>query len=507
MESKKRIGSALISVYHKDGLEPVIRGLNHAGVTLYATGGTRDFIEDLGIKVIPVEELTDYPAILGGRVKTLHPKIFGGILGRRENADDILQLDEYHIPKIDLVVVDLYPFEATVEANSSESEIIEKIDIGGISLIRAAAKNYNDVLIIPSVNDYATLLDFITNQQAETTLAQRKSFAAKAFAVSSHYDTAIFNFFNQDEEPVFRKSIKIHKTLRYGENPHQKGVFYGDLNKIVEQLGGKELSYNNLLDVDAAISLLSDFKETTFAIVKHNNACGISSDPSLLQAWNKALACDPLSAFGGILITNNLITIAVAEEINKLFFEVLIAPGFEEKALTLLKEKKNRIILLQKPFSFPSRQFKSLLNGVIEQEKDLVTESKNQMNTVTHIAPTDTEYPDLEFANKIAKHSKSNAIVLVKNKCLLASGVGQTSRVDALNQAIEKATKFGFELQGAVMASDAFFPFPDCAEIAHKAGITAIIQPGGSLKDKESIDYCNKNGVSMVLTGNRHFRH
>jgi phosphoribosylaminoimidazolecarboxamide formyltransferase/IMP cyclohydrolase len=507
MPLKKRIRSALISVFHKDGLTPVIHALKKAGVTIYATGGTQDFIENAGAAVIPVENITDYPSILGGRVKTLHPKVFGGILGRRSNAEDLLQLDEYQIPVIDLVIVDLYPFEATVASGADEESIIEKIDIGGISLIRAAAKNFNDVLIIPSLQHYGDLLDILEKQDGESTLEQRKTFAVQAFAVTSYYDTAIFNWFNQDKLPLFRKSFNESTPLRYGENPHQEGIFFGRLNDVFNQLHGKELSYNNLLDIEAAISLMADFSETTFAIIKHNNACGIASAGTVLEAWTKALACDPVSAFGGILITNRPVTPEVAIEINKLFFEVLIAPAFDGKALDLLKEKKNRILLQQLPTSLGETQFRSLLNGVIQQQKDLVAEIKQDMKVVTEKQPSEEAFRDMAFANRIVKHSKSNAIVLAKNSCLLASGVGQTSRVDALKQAIEKAVKFNFKLEGAVMASDAFFPFPDCVEIAHKAGIKDIIQPGGSIKDKESIDYCNKNGLVMVLTGNRHFKH
>jgi len=507
MSLQKKIRSALISVYHKDGLEPVIRALAGNGITLYSTGGTREFIENLDIAVTPVEDLTDYPSILGGRVKTLHPKVFGGILGRRENAEDLLQLDEYHIPPIDLVIVDLYPFEATVKSGADESAIIEKIDIGGISLIRAAAKNYHDVLIIPSVGSYDSLLAILKEQKGESTLEQRKAFAIEAFAVSSGYDTAIFNWMSSTGQSVFRKSIDEALPLRYGENPHQQGVFFGRLNEVFDQLHGKELSYNNLLDIDAAISLIRDFDETTFAIIKHNNACGVASEKNLLAAWNKALASDPLSAFGGVLVTNRPVTADVAAEINKLFFEVLIAPDFDEASLQLLKEKKNRILLRQKPYTMEGRQFRSLLNGVVVQDKDTVTETREDMKPVTEVTPDEHAYTDLVFANKIVKHSKSNTIVLAKDKQLLASGVGQTSRVDALRHAIEKAKSFNFSLQGAVMASDAFFPFPDCVEIAHHAGITAIVQPGGSIKDKESIDYCNKNRLAMVLTGNRHFKH
>ncbi len=507
MSEIRKIKSALISVYHKEGLEPVIHSLHQNGVTLYATGGTRDFIEKRGVPVIPVEDLTDYPSILGGRVKTLHPKVFGGILSRRENAGDVLQLDTYQIPSIDLVVVDLYPFEDTVASGAGQEDIIEKIDIGGISLIRAGAKNYRDVLIISSMDQYAGLLRILEEEKGETGLGLRKSYAALAFGVSSHYDTAIFNYFSEGKIPLFRKSYNRALPLRYGENPHQHGIFFGALDRMLEQLGGKELSYNNLLDIDAGISLMADFEDTTFAIIKHNNACGVASAATLIEAWTRALACDPVSAFGGILITNRKLTADVAAGIHKLFFEVLIAPAYDPDALALLKEKKNRILLLHKPVAPEKIQFRSLLNGVIQQEKDLVTETVNDMKPVTSRVPSATEYADLVFANKLVKHTRSNTIVLVKNACLLASGTGQTSRVDALQQAIDKAGRFHFGLEGAVMASDAFFPFPDCVEIAHQAGITAVIQPGGSIRDQESVDYCNKNGLAMVITGNRHFKH
>jgi len=507
MSGLKKIKKALISVYYKDNLEPIIHLLNELGVKIYSTGGTQEFIEKLGVGVTPVESLTSYPSILGGRVKTLHPKIFGGILSRRELQSDIDQLEEYEIPEIDLVIVDLYPFEETISSGAAEPAIIEKIDIGGISLIRAAAKNFQDVVIIPSKKEYESLLTILTRGKGYSTLAQRKTLAGKAFNVSSHYDTAIFNFFNGDKDTSFKQSIQQSKELRYGENPHQKGVFYGDLDELFTQLGGKELSYNNLLDIDAAVNLIAEFKDTTFAILKHNNACGLASRPHLIDAWKDALAGDPTSAFGGILITNTPIDLETAEEITKLFYEVVIAPAYEPKALDLLKLKTKRIILQQKVVKFNSKSFRTLLNGVIAQDKDLKTETQNDMQTITKIAPTASEKRDLEFANKIVKHTKSNTIVLAKNKQLLASGVGQTSRVDALNQAILKAASFGFSLKGAVMASDAFFPFPDCVEIADKSGITAVIQPGGSIKDKESIDYCDNHGMSMVMTGTRHFKH
>jgi phosphoribosylaminoimidazolecarboxamide formyltransferase/IMP cyclohydrolase len=508
MSGQKTIKNALISVYYKDNLEPVIRQLNALGVKIYSTGGTQTFIEELGCAVIPVETLTSYPSILGGRVKTLHPKIFGGILSRRELQSDLEQLEEYEIPEIDLVIVDLYPFEETVKSGASEQAIIEKIDIGGISLIRAGAKNFKDVVIVSSKKEYSYLHDnILVAQKGVSTLEDRKYLATQAFNVSSHYDTAIFNYFNGDKSTAFKQSVQEAKVLRYGENPHQKGVFYGNLEEMFTQLNGKELSYNNLLDVDAAVSLIAEFTNTTFAILKHNNACGIASREILVEAYKDALAGDPTSAFGGVLISNQKIDFATAEEMHKLFFEIIVAPSFEAKALELLKTKPNRIILEQKKATTSSKSFRTLLNGVIEQDKDYKTETEGDMQTVTKKAPTALELTDMEFANKIVKHTKSNTIVLAKNKQLLASGVGQTSRVDALQQAIAKAKHFGFNLEGAVMASDAFFPFPDCVEIAHKAGITAVIQPGGSIKDKESVAYCDANNLAMVMTGTRHFKH
>jgi len=507
MSGLTQIKNALISVYYKDGLEPVIKELKALGVKIYSTGGTQEFIEQQGAAVTPVESLTSYPSILGGRVKTLHPKIFGGILSRRELASDLSQLEEYEIPEIDLVIVDLYPFEETVKSGAEAQAIIEKIDIGGISLIRAAAKNFKDVVIVPSKNEYAGLLEILTLGKGASTLEQRKALAAAAFNVSSHYDSAIFNYFNADQSTAFKQSIQTSKVLRYGENPHQKGVFYGNLDEMFNQLNGKELSYNNLLDVDAAVSLIAEFTDTTFAILKHNNACGIASRPKLVDAYAAALAGDPTSAFGGVLISNVAIDLEAAQEIHKLFFEVIIAPSYDAKALELFKSKPNRIILEQKQTKVSSKSFRTLLNGVIEQDKDLKTETATDLQTVTQIAPSATEQRDLIFANKIVKHTKSNTIVLAKDNQLLASGVGQTSRVDALKQAIVKAETFGFSLKGAVMASDAFFPFPDCVEIAHKAGISAVIQPGGSIKDKDSIAYCDANKVSMVMTGTRHFKH
>jgi phosphoribosylaminoimidazolecarboxamide formyltransferase/IMP cyclohydrolase len=507
MSGLTQIKNALISVYYKDGLAPVIKELKALGVKIFSTGGTQEFIEQLGASVTPVESLTSYPSILGGRVKTLHPKVFGGILSRRELESDLNQLEEYDIPEIDLVIVDLYPFEETVRSGAEEQAILEKIDIGGISLIRAAAKNFKDVIIIPSKNEYPQLLEILTAGKGCSTLEQRRTLAAAAFNVSSHYDSAIFNYFNNHSTSAFKHSIQTSKTLRYGENPHQQGVFYGNLDEMFTQLNGKELSYNNLLDVDAAVNLIAEFSDTTFAILKHNNACGLASRKKLVEAYKDALAGDPISAFGGVLITNTPIDLETAEEIHKLFFEVIIAPGYQERVLELFKTKPNRIILQQKLVKLPNRLFRTLLNGVIEQDKDLKTETVNDLQTVTKHSPTDAEKQDLLFANKIVKHTKSNTIVLAKNNQLLASGVGQTSRVDALKQAIVKAETVGFNLKGAVMASDAFFPFPDCVEIAHKAGISAVIQPGGSIKDKDSIAYCDANGLSMVMTGTRHFKH
>ncbi|MGZ3930086.1 MAG: bifunctional phosphoribosylaminoimidazolecarboxamide formyltransferase/IMP cyclohydrolase [Bacteroidia bacterium] len=508
MSQTKKISSALVSVFYKDNLEPIIKKLNELGVTLYSTGGTQTFIEKLNVPVKAVESLTSFPEILGGRVKTLHPKIFGGILGRRELQSDVAQMEQHDIPVIDLVIVDLYPFEETLAGGASEEDIIEKIDIGGISLIRAAAKNFNDVVIVSSRNDYAELQQLLDTKKGMSDLSDRRRFAAKAFATSSHYDSAIFSYFNQTENiPQFRQSIQHAEPLRYGENPHQKGVFYGDLSAMFDKLAGKELSYNNLLDVDAAVNLIADFTDPTFAILKHNNACGVASRPTIKQAYLDALAGDPTSAFGGILIANKTIDGDTAAEVNKLFCEVVIAPAYEAKAIEILKSKPNRIILVQKQVKGSNTSFRTLLNGVIGQDKDLKTETEQDLKPVTTKSPTASEISDLLFANKLVKHTKSNTIVLAKNGQLLASGTGQTSRVDALKQAISKAQSFGFDLKGAVMASDAFFPFPDCVEIAHKAGITAVIQPGGSIKDKDSIAYCDANGISMVFTGTRHFKH
>jgi phosphoribosylaminoimidazolecarboxamide formyltransferase / IMP cyclohydrolase len=509
MSSTKKIASALVSVFDKSGLEPIIKALHAQNVTLYSTGGTQKFIEDLGVPVVRVEDLTSYPSILGGRVKTLHPKIFGGILNRRELKEDQEQIAEFEIPELDLVIVDLYPFEETVASGASEEAIIEKIDIGGISLIRAAAKNHKDVVIIPSQEQYAPFLEILNNGNGATTFEERKAFARDAFQVSSHYDTHIFNYFNQGEKEVFKQSIQQAQVLRYGENPHQKGIFHGDLNAIFDKLHGKELSYNNLLDVDAAVNLMGEFRndDPTFAILKHNNPCGLAVRPTLKQAYVDTLAADPVSAFGGILIANREIDLDTAQEINQLFCEVVIAPSYNAEALELLKSKKNRIILVQKNVELPKRQFRTILNGVLEQDKDLITESADQLETRTTLSPSEQEVKDLIFANKIVKHVKSNTIVLAKGNQLMACGTGQTSRVDALTQAIHKANAFGFDLTGSVMSSDAFFPFPDCVEIAKNAGISSVIQPGGSIKDELSINYCNENQMSMVFTGNRHFKH
>jgi len=498
--------NALISVFDKEGLETIVRQFDKCGVTIYSTGGTQKFIEELGINVVPVEDITSFPSILGGRVKTLHPRVFGGILGRRDLAIDLAEMDKYEIPPFDFVVVDLYPFEKTVAEGKPEEEIIEKIDIGGISLIRAAAKNYQHVTVIPSKREYGKLLEILTVMDGESPLALRKELAKRAFEISSHYDTQINAYF-MGEEASFTRKIGGAKTLRYGENPHQKATFYGNLDEVFTQLHGKELSYNNLLDVDAAFNLISEFNETTFAIIKHNNACGIASRKSLFEAWKDAFAGDPVSAFGGILISNAVIDEVTAKDVDNLFFEVLIAPAFDTVALDILKRKKNRILLQSHPFKFPERNFRSLLNGVVEQDRDWKTDLVADMRQVTKAAPSKQEKIDLEFANKIVKHLKSNTIVLAKNKQLLSAGTGQTSRVDALKQAIEKAGAFGFDLHGSVMASDAFFPFPDCVSIAHDAGITAVIQPGGSIKDEESIKFCDDNNMSMVFTGTRHFKH
>jgi phosphoribosylaminoimidazolecarboxamide formyltransferase/IMP cyclohydrolase len=509
MTGSKKIKAALISVFDKSGLAPIIEELHKNQVVIYSTGGTQQFIEEMGIPVERVEDLTSYPSILGGRVKTLHPKVFGGILNRRNLEEDQTQIAEYEIPEIDLVIVDLYPFEATVASGADHDSIIEKIDIGGISLIRAAAKNYNDVVIIPSQAQYAEFMEMISAQNGETVLDQRKSFARDAFHVSSHYDTQIFHYFNAGEKEIFKESIQEAQVLRYGENPHQKGVFFGDMDAIFDKLNGKELSYNNLLDVDAAVNLMAEFKndDPTFAILKHNNACGIATRPTLKEAYEAALAGDPVSAFGGILIANRPIDKETADVMNDLFCEVIIAPSYFEDALEVLISKKNRIILKQKEIQLPEQQFRTILNGVLMQDKDMKTEVASDLQPITAVQPTAEEIEDLLFANKLVKHTKSNTIVLAKGRQLLASGTGQTSRVDALRQAIHKAQSFNFDLTGSVMASDAFFPFPDCVEIARNVGVQAVIQPGGSIKDQLSIDYCNANGMAMVFTGNRHFKH
>ena len=502
-ESNKRIESALISVFHKDGLEPIVRELHRLGVQLYSTGGTRAFIEELGIPVTAVEHLTEFPSILGGRVKTLHPKVFGGILARRGLSADVAQMEEHAIPPIDLVIVDLYPFEATVAAGGSEQEIIEKIDIGGISLIRAAAKNHADVLIVPAQCHYAEVLDLLQGQQGATTVAQRKRFATFAFAESAHYDSAIHAWFSGE------KTQPSHH-LRYGENPHQQAEFIGDLDVLFERLNGKELSYNNLLDLDAALELIDDLASlggTPFAVIKHNNACGAAVRPTLKEAWEAALAGDPVSAFGGILATTAKVDKATAEAIDAIFFEIIMAPDYEPAALEVLRKKKNRIILRRKPAERPAQKRRTALNGTLVQSPDNITDRAAGMKVVTIKAPEKAQLQDLEFANILVKHTKSNAIVLAKGLQLLGSGTGQTSRVDALEHAIEKAAKFKFDLHGAVMASDAFFPFPDCVTIAANAGITAVVQPGGSIRDQESTDACNNLGIALCVTGNRHFKH
>ena len=510
MSTTKKATSALISVFHKDGLEPIVRKFDELGITIYSTGGTEKFIKDLGINVVPVEDVTSYPSILGGRVKTLHPKVFGGILNRQNHEGDVAQMEEFEIPQLDIVIVDLYPFEKTVASGASEQDIIEKIDIGGISLIRAAAKNYKDVLCVSSMEDYEDFLDVISTGNGQTTIEDRKRFASKAFNISSHYDTAIFNYFNKNhEEAVLKFSEQKGQILRYGENPHQKGFFFGDFEAMFDKLHGKELSYNNLLDVDAAVLLMNEFKADapTFAILKHNNACGLAQRETIHQAYVDALAGDPVSAFGGILISNVEIDAPTATEIHKLFCEVVIAPSYSEDALEILKGKKNRIILIQNEVELPETIVRTCLNGVLVQDKDFKTDTVSDLTYATNTKPSERELEDLLFASKLCKHTKSNTIVLAKNKQLCASGTGQTSRVDALNQAIHKAGTFNFDLNGAVMASDAFFPFPDCVEIADKAGIKSVIQPGGSIKDQLSIDYCNENGLSMVMTGTRHFKH
>ncbi|GAB2786813.1 bifunctional phosphoribosylaminoimidazolecarboxamide formyltransferase/IMP cyclohydrolase [Rhabdobacter roseus] len=504
----KKIHSALISVYYKEGLEPIVKFLYEQGVSLYSTGGTQTFIEEMGIPVTAVESLTGYPSIFGGRVKTLHPAVFGGILYRRDHEGDVAQAAEFNIPALDMVVVDLYPFEETVASGADEADIIEKIDIGGISLIRAAAKNFKDTLIVSSREQYADVLQLLVQKEGTTDLDDRRTYAQRAFATSSHYDTAINNYFlGADAIYDFRSAPA--QSLRYGENPHQKATYYGDLDAMFTKLHGKELSYNNLVDVDACVSLIDEFRDSgpTFAIIKHTNACGIATAETAREAYLNALACDPVSAFGGVVITNTNVDRETAEELNKLFMEILIAPAYSEEALEVLQSKKNRILLKRKEIALPGEMFKTILNGVLVQDKDLATETAEQMTTATNQVPTEAELRALEFALKVCKHTKSNTIVLARENQLLASGTGQTSRVDALRQAIDKANSFGFSLEGAVMASDAFFPFPDCVEIAKEAGITAVVQPGGSIRDKDSIDYCNANGLAMVTTGVRHFKH
>ncbi len=503
-----RIRTAIISVFSKDRIDEIARLLNKLGIKVLSTGGTYDYLQKQGLDVISVESVTGYPSIFGGRVKTLHPKVLGGILYRREDPRDLQELEKYGIPPVDLVIVDLYPFENTVATTKDEDEIIEKIDIGGISLIRAAAKNFRDVVIVPSASHYNHLIELLQKKEGITSLEDRKYFATQAFNVSSHYDTKIFEYFNKEQNiPAFKKSIIQSFPLRYGENPHQQALFYGNLDEVFNQLHGKVISYNNIVDIDAAIALSKEFCEPTFVVIKHTNACGVASRTNLKKAWYDALACDPISAFGGVIIANRPIDTGVAEELNKLFFEILIASEYDEKALEILKSKKNRILLQKKSVDFSEVQFKSILNGALEQEKDLKTEMESDFHLVSKKAPTDTEVSDLIFANKIVKHQKSNTIVLVRGKQLIGSGTGQTSRVDALKQAIQKAHDFGFELKGAVMASDAFFPFADSVEIACREGISAVVQPGGSIKDADSISFCDEHEMSMVFTGIRHFKH
>lgn len=504
---EKIIRKALVSVFHKEGLAEILAELHRCGVEFISTGGTQSFIESLGYPCQAVEDLTHYPSMLGGRVKTLHPAIQGGILARRENSNDMEELAKYEIPLIDLVIVDLYPFEATVASGASPEDIIEKIDIGGISLIRGAAKNYEDVVIVASQAQYPLLYNILKEQGAKTTLMQRRLFAREAFAVSSGYDAAIFRYFDGEEQSAFRATVDKPKALRYGENPHQKGVFFGNLEQYLVQLHGKELSYNNLQDIDAAIQLIQDFEDPSFAILKHNNACGFATRPTIKEAWESALACDPVSAFGGVLIANREIDLPTAESINNLFLEVLIAPSFTAEALDILKSKKNRILLVQKQRIESKWNYRSMLGGVLQQEADTAVEGATEMRAVTEKKATEQEIIDMIFAMKLVKHSKSNAIVLAKDGQMLASGIGQTSRVDALRQAIDKAKSFGFSLEGAVLASDAFFPFDDCVQLAAKEGISAIVQPGGSVRDEDSIICANKNGISMAFTGVRHFKH
>ncbi|MDR1675698.1 MAG: bifunctional phosphoribosylaminoimidazolecarboxamide formyltransferase/IMP cyclohydrolase [Tannerella sp.] len=505
--TEKRIKRALISVYHKEGLDGILKKLHEEGVRLISTGGTQAFVESLGLPCETVEALTGYPSILGGRVKTLHPKVFGGILTRRDSESDRQETEAYQIPEVDLVIVDLYPFEETVASGADEAAVIEKIDIGGISLIRAAAKNFKDVVTVASEAQYAALMMLLEEKGAVTSLEERRWFAREAFAVSSAYDTAIFNYFDRDDESAFRVAVNGPKLMRYGENPHQKGIFFGKFEEMFDQLHGREISYNNLLDIDAALALIDEFDEPTFAILKHNSACGVASRPTILEAWKDALAGDPVSAFGGILVANEAIDREVAEAINRIFFEVIIAPEYMTDALVSLEQKKNRIILLRRQNGRQKRQYRSLLNGVLIQDRDASVQTADDLEPMTQKVPDERETEDLLFANKLVKHSKSNAITLVKNRQLCASGTGQTSRVDALKQAIAKARSFQFDLKGAVMASDAFFPFADCVELAAGAGITAIIQPGGSVNDNLSVEYCDAHGISMVKTGVRHFKH
>lgn len=508
----KRIQSALISVFYKDGLEPIVRQLHQLGITIYSTGGTQSYVEKLGIPVVPVENLTTYPSILGGRVKTLHPSVFGGILGRRDNETDLQEMKQYNIPELDLLIVDLYPFEETVASTSEEKLIIEKIDIGGPSMIRGAAKNFRDVLVVAAKKDYAALVQLLEEQKGETTIEQRKAFAIKAFETVAHYDVAIAKYFNPDSDLYFFESIPGPRIMRYGENPHQKGVFYGDLDKLFVQLNGKELSYNNLVDVEAAVLLINEFPfETaanegyTFAIIKHTNVCGVAVRNTLKDAWDAALGGDNESAFGGVLVCNGAVDKQTVESINEIFFEVLVAPAYTEEALTILRSKKNRILLQLKTAYKHTKQYKSLLTGVLVQQSDEGNFEK--WDEVGGRSSSEAERADLIFANIVCKHLKSNAIALVKNKQLVGKGCGQTSRVDAVRHALDKAKQFNFDLHGAVMASDAFFPFNDCVQLGHEAGITAFIQPGGSIRDKDSIEYCKQNNLVMVLTGRRHFRH
>lgn len=502
---ERRIQSALISVFYKDGLEPIVRELHKQGVTLYSTGGTQSFIEELGIPCTPVESVTSYPSILGGRVKTLHPKVFGGILARREFEDDQKHVAEYQIPLLDLVIVDLYPFEETVKNTTEEKLIIEKIDIGGVSLIRAAGKNYKDVVIVASRNQYIGLLELLQAKGGKTSLEDRRNFAAAAFLECAHYDVAIADYFNNNDGDNFQLSYGNKQVLRYGENPHQNAAFYGDLDVLFNKLNGKELSYNNLVDVDAAIQIIGEFEKPAFAVIKHTNVCGIAERDNVSDAWNAALAGDPESAFGGVLATNQNIDAAVAQKISELFFEILIAPSFDEDALAILKSKKNRIILQQKEKLSIKKEYKRILNGVLVQDADTANYADWKEAGARDCTPAEKE--DLAFANIVCKHLKSNAIALVKDKQLIGKGCGQTSRIDALRQAIDKSKQFGFSLEGAVLASDAFFPFDDCARMSHEVGIKALIQPGGSVRDNDTIQFCKEHDMALVLTGTRHFKH